>query len=294
LNLVAKTLPGMDLPVRLQLLAAALAVGCSFALPMQAQVITPTPGSAPEVKEEMINGVRYQVTRQVVQQQMPVTVMRDQTQTVLTQQVTTETIPHQQVYTVPVTQYEMVATLHGRWNPFVEPYYTYEMQPVTYYQEQVASVQIPMSKVTWVPQTKTVQVPVTEYKMGEREVITRVALTGGESNKTYAAQPSANQTVTNQPVNMQPYNSQPYTPPASSIASQPATGYPTSAMPLPTNSSAQPTYGYGQPAYNSTPAASIAARQGNQSAIGGQQLQSDPPRQGTGWSNLPNNGSGYR
>lgn len=286
----------MGLPVRFRLLAALLIVACSLAMPIRAQVVTPTPGSAPEVKEETINGVRYQVTRQVVQQQMPVTIMRDQTQTVMTQQVVTETIPHQQVYTVPVTQYEMVATLHGRWNPFVEPYYTYEMQPVTYYQEQVASVQIPMTKVTWVPQTKTVQVPVTEYKMAEREVITRVALSGDDTGKTYAAQPgstqpAATQTVTNQPVNMQPYNSQPYTPPATAVAGQPATGYPATGN--------QPAYGYRQSPYNSapansTPSASVATRPSHQPAIGGQQLHSDPPRQGTGWSNLPSNGAGYR
>jgi hypothetical protein len=284
-----------------RLTMAAIVVSCCCA-PVAAQMtptqsVTPTSG-APQVTEEVRDGIKYQVTRQVVQQTVPMTVMQDRQQTTYAQQVTTETIPHQQAYSVPVTQYEMVATLHGRWNPFVEPYYTYEMQPVTYWQEQVANVQIPMNKVTWVPQTQTVQVPVTEYRTAEREIVTRVALSGGESAKTYAAaqpgspQPSTSQAFTPQPYNTQPQNSQQY----STVASQPVSGYPTPATPLP-NYATQPAYGsqptYGQPAYNPVPAASVATRPNNQSAIGGQMLQTDPPRQATGWSNLPNN-SGYR
>ncbi len=278
--------------VRRRLTVAAFVVGCCCAVPLEAQV-TPTQttapqSNAPQVTEEVRDGIKYQVTRQVMQQTVPTTVMQDRQQTVMTQQVTTETIAHQQVYSVPVTQYEMVGTLHGRWNPFVEPYWTYEMQPVTYYQEQVANVQIPMNKVTWVPQTKTVQVPVTEFRTAEQEITTRVALTGGESAKTYAAA----QPTLPQPATIQPYNSQPYSPPVNSIASQPASGYPVQATPLPTYAPTQPSYGYGQPPYNSVPTA-VATRPNNQSTMGGQMLQTDPPRQGSGWSNIPNN-SGYR
>jgi hypothetical protein len=281
------------MPVRRQLTVAAMLVLCATPLllfgasvadaqiaPMQN--VTPTPGTAPRVEEETVNGVKYQVTRQTVQQVVPVTIMQDRQQTTYAQQVTTETIPHQQAYTVPVTQYEMVATLHGRWNPFVEPYYTYEMQPVTYYQEQVASVQIPMNKVTWVPQTQTVKVPVTEYRTAQQEIVTRVALTGGESAKTYAtAQPAISQ-------------------PTSGYASAPATGY--AAVPAATTLAATPLYtasqpsnGYNQPSYTPSPApsATYPSQQNYQSAIGGQMIQTDPPRQGTGWSTVPNN-SGYR
>jgi hypothetical protein len=223
--------------------------------------------------------------------------------------VTTENISHQQVYSVPVTQYEVVPVLHGRWNPFVEPYYTYETQLVTRYQEQVVNVQIPVSKSQWVTETKTVQVPVTEYRTAQQEIVTRVALTGGDTGKTYAAQPATTQpttqVATNQSATIQPYNSQVYTPPANTIASQPAGGYPNAgypnqtATPLPTYAPVQPTYGYGQPTYNAPPAytmpaANVATRPAAPSAIGGQQLHSDPPREGSGWSNLPNNGSGYR
>jgi hypothetical protein len=298
---------------RLRLFTVALAAGCSLTVSALAQVVTPTPGTnpavatGPEVKEETIDGIKYRITRQTVQQTVPVTIMQDQQQTVYTPKVTTESVSHQQVYSIPVTQYEVVPVLHGRWNPFVEPYYTYETQLVTRYQEQVVNVQIPVSKSEYVTETKTVQVPVTEYRTAQQVIETRVKLTGGDTGKTYAAQPAttqpATQVATNQSATIQPYNSQVYTPPANAMASQPAggysnTGYPNqAATPLPTYAPAQS--GYGQPTYNSTPAytmpaANVATRPINQSAIGGQMLQTDPPRQGSGWSNLPNNGSGYR
>jgi hypothetical protein len=273
------------MPVRRLWTVTALLLVCASLADAQIapmQSVTPTPGTAPRVEEETINGVKYQVTRQTVQQVVPVTIMQDRQQTTYAQQVTTETIPHQQAYTVPVTQYEMVATLHGRWNPFVEPYYTYEMQPVTYYQEQVANVQIPMNKVSWVPQTQTVKVPITEYRTAQQEIVTRVALTGGESAKTYASsQPAASQ-------------------PTGGYASAPATGYaasPAATTPAatPLYTASQPSYGYSQPAYTQSPApaATYPSQQNYPSAIGGQMIQTDPPRQGTGWSTVPNN-SGYR
>ena len=292
-----------------------MAAGCSFTITAPAQVITPTPGTTPgvttnpEVKEETIDGIKYRITRQTVQQTVPVTIMKDQQQTVYTPKVTTENISHQQVYSIPVTQYEVVPVLHGRWNPFVEPYYTYETQLVTRYQEQVVNVQIPVSKSQWVTETKTVQVPVTEYRTAQQEIVTKVALTGGDTGKTYAAQPTTTQpttqVATNQAATIQPYNSQVYTPPASTIASQPIGGYSNAgypnqtATPLRPYAPTQAGYGYGQPPYNPTPAytmpaTSVATRPMTQSAIGGQQLHSDPPREGSGWSNLPNNGSGYR
>jgi hypothetical protein len=301
--------------VRHQLYLVALIAGCCCAnaraqLPPMSSV-TPTPGtqptvgSAPVVNEVVRDGIKYRETRQVVEQMMPVTTMQDQQQRVMTPKVSTETVAHQQVYSIPVTQYEVVPVLHGRWNPFIEPYYTYETQLVTRYQEQVVNVQIPVTKSEWVAETKTVQVPITEYKMAKQEIVTTVALTGGDTNKTFAATQSNGQ----RPVSLQPLGSQP-TP---AIASQPTNGYSTAASPLPNNNNYGSTpsgYGYTQPAYNSTqnvtpspynsnpvnssPAASMANRPANQSAIGGQMLQQDPPRQSSGWGTLPNSGAGYR
>jgi hypothetical protein len=219
--------------VRYQLCLAALIAGCCCAnaraqMPPMSSV-TPTPGtqsavgSAPVVNEVVRDGIKYRETRQVVEQMMPVTTMQDQQQRVMTPKVSTETVAHQQVYSIPVTQYEVVPVLHGRWNPFIEPYYTYETQLVTRYQEQVVNVQIPVTKSEWVAETKTVQVPITEYKMAKQEIVTTVALTGGETNKTFAA----TQSNTQRPVSLQPLGSQP-TP---AIASKPSNGYSTAASP---------------------------------------------------------------
>ncbi len=141
------------------------------------------------------NGSRYQVTRRVTQRQVPVTQMQDRQQTVYTQQLTSNTINHQQLYCVPTTQYQWETRLRGRWNPFVTPYWTYNLRPVTTWSTQVANVQIPMNQVAWVPQTRTVQVPVTTYRTAEVEETTRVALDG--TPRTLAtAQPLPGPTAT--------------------------------------------------------------------------------------------------
>ena len=142
--------------------------------------------SAQEVK--VIDGVRYQVSTRKVQRTVPVTEMQDRHQTVYTQQITTENLNSQQTVITPVTQYQTVTHLRGRWNPFITPYYTYDVRPVTTWHQSVANVQVPVSRMAWVPQTQTVQVPVTTYRTAEVEETTRVAL--GPQNRTFAsAQP---------------------------------------------------------------------------------------------------------
>lgn len=138
---------------------------------------------------ETRNGVRYQVTRQVQQVREPTTVMQSQQQTVYAPQLTTNTVTHQQLYCVPNTTYQWNTTLRGRWNPFVTPYWTYDLRPVTTWSTQVANVQIPTNQVAWVPQTQTVQVPVTAYRTVEKEVITRVALNDSPNPGLAGAQP---------------------------------------------------------------------------------------------------------
>ncbi len=152
---------------------AALALVCGMGTETVCSVGT---AQGPQVTYEERDGVRYQVTRRVVQRQVPTTVMQDRQQTVYTQQVSSNTLNHQQLYCVPNTTYQWNSQLRGRWNPFVTPYWTYNLQPVTTWSTQVANVQIPVSQVAWVPQTKTVQVPVTAYRMAEEETVTRVAM----------------------------------------------------------------------------------------------------------------------
>lgn len=139
------------------------------------------------VREVVRDGVRYQERRQVTQRQVPVTVMQDRQQTVYTQQLTTNTLNHQQLYCVPNTSYQWDSRLRGRWNPFVTPYWTYNLRPVTTWSTQVANVQIPVNQVAWVPQTQSVKVPVTAYRTEEQEVVTRVAMDPASSRSTTLA-----------------------------------------------------------------------------------------------------------
>ncbi len=128
------------------------------------------------VTEETQDGVRYQVTTRIAQRQVPVTVMQDQQQTVYAQQITTNSLNHQQLYCVPSTQYQWQSRLNGRWNPFVTPYWSHSLRPVTTWHQQVANVQIPVSSVSWAPQTRTVQVPVTQYRTAEERIVSRVPI----------------------------------------------------------------------------------------------------------------------
>jgi len=156
--------------------------------------IAACPASAQDVKYETKDGVRYQVTTRVVKRQVPVTAMQDRQQTVYTQQITTNNINQQQLYSVPVTQYQWQSELRGRWNPFITPYWTHSLRPVTTWHQQIANVQIPVSSAAWVPQTRTVQVPVTQYHTAEETVTTRVAM--NESRTFGSAQPSGGSTAT--------------------------------------------------------------------------------------------------
>jgi len=137
-----------------------------------------------QVRYEEKDGVRYQVTQRVTQHQVPVTVMQDRQQTVYTQQLTTNTLNHQQLYCVPSTAYRWDSRLHGRWNPFITPYWSYNLRPVTTWNTQVANVQIPVNQVAWVPQTKTVQVPVTAYRPAEEKTETWVAMNNTSAPST--------------------------------------------------------------------------------------------------------------
>jgi hypothetical protein len=154
------------------------------------------PGHAQSsVDYQDVGGIRYQIQRTEVPTSIPVTEMRDQQQTIYRQQVTTDNVAHQQVYNVPITQYQIVSRLHGRWNPFITPYWTHHYEPVTVWQQQVATVQIPVTRVGWAPETRTVQQPVTTWKTASRFVETRTPIgatpTGGSGTALAGARPSA-------------------------------------------------------------------------------------------------------
>ena len=114
--------------------------------------------------EDGADGVKYQVTRQVVQRSIPATEYQSREQKVYRPQVPTEYQSYQQTYLTPVTQYQVVPHLRNWWNPFGEAYWTNDVEPVTRWEARPATVQVPMAKTNWVEETLTAQVPVTTYR----------------------------------------------------------------------------------------------------------------------------------
>lgn len=226
-----------------------------FAAAVLASALAAATAQADTTTTEDVDGIRWEVTRRTMQ--VPVTQVSNQTQTVMRQQVTTQTVQHQQLYTVPVTQYQLVSTLHGRWNPFVTPYWTHQYQPVTTWQQQTATVQIPVNTVAWAPETRTVQAPTTTYKTVEAIVSRRplYALPGA------AGAPGGSQQML-------------------ATGSTPPSG-PTATL------AARPTPNAGTAAAPSTAQGSVPSVASAPITYGGTQMTSDPPRQPTGGWQAP-------
>ena len=166
--------------------------GMMLAIMVAAMAVRPGHAQS-SVDYQDVGGIRYQIQRTEVPTSIPVTEMREQQQTTYRQQVTTENVAHQQVYNVPITQYQIVSRLHGRWNPFITPYWTHHYEPVTVWQQQVATVQIPVTRVAWAPETRTVQQPVTSWRTANRIVETKTPIgatpSGGSGTALAGARP---------------------------------------------------------------------------------------------------------
>jgi hypothetical protein len=176
--------------------------------------------------EDGPDGVRYRVTRNVVQRSVPTTEYQTREQKVYRPQVTTEYQSYQQTYLTPVTQYQWEPHLRNWWSPFGDAYWTHELRPVTRWEARPATVQVPVARTNWVEETQTSQIPVTTYRSAQAEVVSREPVSAVPSGSNLGP---ASQTAT-------------------AVASRP---------------------------------------------IGGQQLQSDPPRAQSPWATSPS-GNAYR
>jgi hypothetical protein len=141
-------------------------------------------GQSTTTYEDGPDGVKYAVTRQVVQRTIPSTEIQTREQKVYHPQVTTEYQSYQHTYLTPVTQYQYVPHLRNWWNPFTGAYWTHDLQPVTYWQARPATVQVPVAKTNWVETTQTTQVPVTTYRTVAGEVTSRVPVSAAPSSAT--------------------------------------------------------------------------------------------------------------
>jgi hypothetical protein len=139
------------------------------------------------------DGVRFRVTRQVVQRSIPTTQYQTQQQKVYRPQVTTEYQTVQQTYAVPVTEYRVVPRLRNWWDPFGGAYWTNEIEPVTRWEARPATVQVPVARTKWVEETQTTQVPVTTYRTVAEEYTSKtfVSATAAAVNTQVAVAPAA-------------------------------------------------------------------------------------------------------
>jgi hypothetical protein len=191
-----------------------------LAVPAHAQV----PAVAPSVTyEDGPDGVRYQITRSVVQRSIPTTEYQAREQKVYRPQVTTEYQAYQQTHFTPVTEYQVVPRLHHPFNILGPSYWSNEYVPVTRWEARPSTVQVPVARTNWVEGTQVTQVPVTTYRTTQEEAYHKVAI--GIA-----------------PTGMAPGANVAGAPPTASVASRP---------------------------------------------IGGQQLQSDPPRSQSPWATSP-------
>ena len=126
--------------------------------------------------EQGADGVTYKVTRRVSQQLAPTTQMQTREEKVYHPRVTTKYQQVQQSYLTPVTEYRWVSRLRGRWNPFVQPYWAQQLEPVTRWESRPTLVQVPTTSTDWVEEKRVVQTPVTTYRTVQNETISRVAV----------------------------------------------------------------------------------------------------------------------
>jgi hypothetical protein len=120
-----------------------------------------------QTRYEEAGGVTYQVTS--LPRSLPVTEYQTQQSKTYQPHTTTQYQTYAQTYVAPVTQYQWVARYRGWWNPFVRPYWTTELEPVTRWQAQQGTVQVPVTRTDWVEHTYTTQVPVTSYRTVQEE-----------------------------------------------------------------------------------------------------------------------------
>src|SRR3954468_3253649 len=151
-----------------------------------AALATAVQGQTTTTYEDGPDGVKWQVTRQVVQRSIPTTEYQPREQKVYRPQITTEYQSYQQTYLTPVTQYQYVPHLRNWWNPFTGAYWTHDLQPVTRWEARPATVQVPVAKTNWVEETHTTQVPVTTYRTVPEEIMRKQVVSVAQTSSGVA------------------------------------------------------------------------------------------------------------
>jgi hypothetical protein len=158
----------------------------SFLL-LPALLVLLTSFAAAQQSTEMVRGEdgrMYHVTRQTINRTVPVTEYQTRQERVYRPQVTTNYQTYTTSQYTPVTEYRWVSRQRGLLNPFVQPYWTHQLEPFTRWENRPATVQMPTTRTDWVEEQRTVQVPVTTYKNVQEEQIHGVAVAAPTGSPT--------------------------------------------------------------------------------------------------------------
>jgi hypothetical protein len=143
-----------------------------------ASLLGPRWSRGDEVRYYERNGVTYCETRRTVRQRVPDTRIETRPETVYREQVSTEMQQTVRDRWTPVTEYGWETFWVGRWNPLVAPYQAYRYVPRTRWEKRTEVVEIPVTRRRMVPETRTVRTPVAAWRTVEKEVVSRVAVSG--------------------------------------------------------------------------------------------------------------------
>ena len=175
---------------------SAVLAGCALSFLASANLA----GAADEVRFYEKDGVTYRETRSVTQRPLWETRTETRNETVYREQVKTDFRNVERTSLTPVTECKWQPYWAHRWNPFREPYLAYRQVPSTTLQARREIVNQPVVTRNWVPETRTVQIPVQRQRLVQEEVISRVVV-GGHTPTTAVAvgAPAGGQRLDNDP-----------------------------------------------------------------------------------------------
>lgn len=125
------------------------------------------------------DGVTYREVRTIRKRPTVETRYEQRERTVYREQVEHDTHTSVRSYLTPVTEYQLQPRWHNVLNPFAAPHVAYHYVPVTRWETRTEEVRRPIVKRSLVPEQTVVNVPVTEHRMVDEEVVTRTAVHRG-------------------------------------------------------------------------------------------------------------------
>jgi hypothetical protein len=137
------------------------------------------------------NGFLYYDLYRSVPKYVNETSLQQSTRTVYKEQLDTETKEVPRTWWCPVTTYRQETEMVGRWNFFIEPYYETQIVPETRWVQHCDKVKMPVTTRKLIPETQTVQVPVTHQRVVyEKVLVSRMVVNTTASPTPAASVPS--------------------------------------------------------------------------------------------------------